>query len=118
LDRELSHSVQPHAAREDRLSVLLASLRCDLGGEEMVTVVTNDEFWVETGSQLLIDLEVTRLATLVLIHGAGDSAWYCIFWNPRSAIAHKVVAMGCGGGPDASRGADRRDPRRGLDQAR
>jgi hypothetical protein len=31
----------------------------------------------------LIDLEVARLATLVLIHGAGDSAWYWPLLEPE-----------------------------------
>jgi hypothetical protein len=31
----------------------------------------------------LIDLEVARLATLVLIHGAGDSAWYWHLLEPK-----------------------------------
>jgi pimeloyl-ACP methyl ester carboxylesterase len=78
----------------NRRSVVLASLRCHLGRRGDDLAVTNDEFWVETGSQLLIELEVACLATFVLIHGAGDSAWYWHLLEPELRDrGHEVVAM-------------------------
>jgi hypothetical protein len=39
-----------------------------------MTFAASDEFGVERGSHVLIELEEADLTTFVLIHGAGDSA--------------------------------------------
>jgi pimeloyl-ACP methyl ester carboxylesterase len=59
-----------------------------------MTFAASDDFWVETGSHLLIEPEEAQLATFELIHGAGDSAWYWHLLEPElRERGHEVVTM-------------------------
>ncbi len=53
-----------------------------------------DEFWVEEESLFIDRVEEAGLATFVLIHGAGDTAWYWHLLEPELRDrGHEVVAM-------------------------